>query len=182
METLETSVEELTRENTALLRENQILARENFALRQQHGMAGGGGTFGLMDASTGRDEASYRQSGLPMGARPGQGLLPCEGAARFPGVSMSPSRTSIAASRSALTRPILDMPHHGLDMPMESSGFRTAMQSMPSCVPRPTAADQYGTLEMIRNRRTQNSIPNPMPSEEEQRLLNIMRRGSKEKK
>jgi hypothetical protein len=182
METLETSVEELTRENTALLRENQILARENFALRQQHGMGGGGGNFGLMDASTGRDEASYRQAGLPMGARAGQGLLPYEGAARFPGVSMSPSRTSIPASRSALTRPVLDMPHHGLDMPMESSGFRSATQSMPSSLPRPTVADQYGTLEMIRNRRTQNSIPNPMPSEEEQRLLNLMRRGSKEKK
>lgn len=183
METLETSVEELTRENTDLLRENQALARENFLLRQQHGMGGGGGNVGLTDASAGRDEASYRQPGLPMGVRAGQGFLPGEGAARFPGV-MSPSPTRIAASRSALTRPVLDMPHPRLDMPMpmEPPGFRSAMQTMPSSVPRHTSAEQYGdTLNMIRNRRTQNIIPNPMPSEEEQRLLNIMRRNQEQK-
>lgn len=182
METLEKSVEELTRENTDLIRENQALTRDNFILRQQHGMGGGGGNVGMMDASAGRDEASYRQSGPPMGTRAGQGLLPGEGAARYP-VGMSPSRTGIAASRSALTRPVLDMPHPGFDMPMEPSGFRSAMQTMPSSVPRPTAADQYGgTMDMIRNRRTQNMIPNPsIPSEEEQRVLNVMRRGTEPK-
>lgn len=152
METLETSVEELTRENTALLRENQMLARDNFALRQQLGGMGAG----MMDGSTSGDADAYRQAHLARAGASG------EGAAGLSSM-MSPNRPSMA-SRTALARSALDMPHPM----MEHTGFRPQ-------------DDRLNTLAMIRRRQEQNTIPSlpppAPPTEEEQRLLNIMRKG-----
>lgn len=168
METLEKSVEELTRENTSLLRENQSMAREIYALRQQ--LVGGGA---VADPSALGDAASLRQSALTMGARGGAfglsaGLLAAsEGAsttARLSAGITSPSRSSLtAASRSALVAPS--------SMDMATFGGLGNMHMMP-----PVQDDQL-TLEMIRRRRAALAATAPAPpSEEEQQLLDAMRR------
>jgi len=165
METLEKSVEELTRENTALLRENQLMARENFALRQQ--------VASIAHETTA--DAAFRQPGFSaMGARGAFGAA--EGPPRLPPV-LPPNRTSLAASRSALSRPILDMPHPGLDIP-PTAGYRGTMPPMPLPLPMPmppvgmnAEGDQFA-LEMMRRRRK----PHAPPTEEEKQLIDMMRR------
>ena len=164
METLEKSVEELTKENTALLRENQAIARENFALRQQ--------VASLLDPSGAGDSTSFRQPVLPMGPRgtfspTRQGLLPPDG--RMSGGSMGMpfhGAASLAAARSSLTRPVLDIARPGMDMP--PSGLR----DLPPMLPPGPHDDQL--LEMMRRRRP--PLPPPSAEEDGRLLQDILRR------
>jgi hypothetical protein len=144
METLEKNVEALTQENTALLRENSLLARENFALRQRLAPT-------VMD--TPMNAASLHQPSLTMGTQgpfggAGPGLPPGTrsggGVARLPPV-LSPTR--LAASHSALARPVMDLTHPGFGIPPVGSLHGAMPRQMP-----PVPGEHFN-LEMARRRR-----------------------------
>lgn len=170
METLEKSVEELTKENTALLRENQMMANENFRLRRQ---------LASLGAPTNEPpSASMADDGLPpvgaaagrslgaTSAGSGQGFLGgTEGSVGGMGLpSGGPSRPSFVASRGGgLGASSLDM-HPGL----------SSLNPMLA----PVQDEQQLALDMIRRRMAvaQAQAPHPPSIEEEQQLIEMMRR------